>query len=115
MRILINGAYNYTGVEKEQKISMTLSMILALADLMEEKLTVVYGNSEVAVDAIVDRWVLRRSDEVIGEQIPMDGRSRATVFSSASLMGPVDLWLVFGERVPRNEIRFAPMSPHEVP
>lgn len=115
MRILVSGDPRYTSVLQEQRTQMVLSMFLALAELLEQKLTVVYGNSEAGFDAVVDRWVLRRSDEVIGEQIPMDGRSRATVFSSACLLGPVDMWLAFGERVPRNEARFSRLVAHEVP
>jgi hypothetical protein len=102
----VTGSSDYSGVYETQKVHTRLNLILALADSLDEKLTVAYGNSEMGVDSIVERWVIRREGDVVGEQIPIGGWQQERILQTAVLLGGVDFWFSFGEP-PKSSLRVA--------
>lgn len=97
MRILVTGTNHWNGPYHEQRVSTVLNTVLSLHDQIDRgnKMVVVYGNGEMGVSAIVDRWVLRRDPDVLAEQLPIDTVSANKAIAVALALGRVDLWLSF--------------------
>lgn len=62
MRVLITGSRDWEGRVAETRIHIILETILALCDMLGEKLIVVHGDCPTGADAIADRWARRRDD-----------------------------------------------------
>lgn len=114
MRILVSGSMDHS-VFKEQRLSTILSTVLSLHDQIDsEKFTVVYGTEDGGLAGMVDRWVLRRSDEVVGERFPIDNVASNKALDVGSVTGRVDLWLVFQDG-PGNVVRHTRIAQAIVP
>lgn len=74
MRILTTGSRDWEGITAEAKIQVVLNVILALADVLGEEMTVVHGDCPTGADQCVDRWARRRDDQVKLEVHPADWR-----------------------------------------
>lgn len=72
MRVIVSGSRDWEGIYAETRIQTILNVLLALADSIGQKLTIVHGDCPTGVDAIVDRWCLRREDQVIIDPHPAD-------------------------------------------
>ena len=111
MRILVTGETEYLHVHESQRLSMVLYTVLSLAEQLNEKLIVVYGNEGTGVSAATDRWVLR--NEVLAEQLPSKDPTR--MLQAAVAQGPVDMWFVFGEQEVRPTARVSsPVRPRMI-
>lgn len=75
MRVLVTGSRDWTGVYGTNRIHIVLNVLLALCDVLGEKLTVVHGDCPTGADRIVDDWALRREDVVTVERHPADWRT----------------------------------------
>ena len=62
MRVIVCGSRNWTGVYGEARIHTVLNIILALADVLGQKLTIVHGDGPGA-DQVIDAWAVRREDD----------------------------------------------------
>lgn len=117
MRVLVSGSMDWS-VFKEQRVSTILSTVLSLHDQIDsEKFTVVYGVEDLGLAGMVDRWALRRDDEVIGERYPIDSVASNKALAVAAVSGRVDLWLVFydgpGGAVSHTRV-MSPVVPHVI-
>jgi len=73
MRLLVTGSRDWEGVYATQRIHTILNMVLALADTLGQKLTVVHGNCPTGADRVIDAWALRREDAGVSvERHPAD-------------------------------------------
>lgn len=61
MRVLVTGSRDWTGVYGEARIYMVLNMVLALCEVLGQKLTIVHGDGPGA-DQTIDAWAVRRDD-----------------------------------------------------
>lgn len=61
MRVLVTGSRDWTGVYGDSKIYKVLNAVLALADVLGQKLTIVHGDGPGA-DQTIDAWAVRRDD-----------------------------------------------------
>lgn len=61
MRVLVTGSRDWTGVYGEARIHTVLNVLLALADVLGQKLTIVHGDGPGA-DRVIDAWARRRED-----------------------------------------------------
>jgi SLOG family YspA-like protein len=68
MRVLVTGSRDWEGIYGEARIQTILNIVLALADSLGQKLTIAVGDCPRGADAIVDRWCLRREDQVTVER-----------------------------------------------
>ena len=74
MRVIVCGSRNWTGVYGEARIHTVLNILLALADVLGQKLTIVHGDGPGA-DQVIDAWAVRREDDgVTVERHPADWR-----------------------------------------
>jgi hypothetical protein len=75
MRLLVTGSRDWEGVYAESRVHIVLNMILALCDVLGQKLIIVHGNCPTGADQIVDAWALRREDAgVTVKRHPADWR-----------------------------------------
>lgn len=61
MRVLVTGSRDWTGHHGEARIYMVLNVVLALCEVLGQKLTIVHGDGPGA-DQLIDAWALRRED-----------------------------------------------------
>lgn len=70
MRVLVTGSRDWTGVYGDARIYMILNCLLALCEVLGQKLTIVHGDGPGA-DQTIDAWAVRREDSgVIVERHP---------------------------------------------
>lgn len=62
MRVIVTGSRDWTGVYATQRIHTILELVLALADALGRKLTVVHGDCPTGADRTVDNWARRREN-----------------------------------------------------
>lgn len=75
MRVICTGSRNWMGIYGDNRIFQVLNIILALADVLGEKLTIIHGDCPTGADQVVDRWARRREgDGVTVETLPADWR-----------------------------------------
>jgi hypothetical protein len=70
VRVIVSGSRDWGGIYAEARIQTILNVLLALADSIGQKLTIVHGDCPTGADAIVDRWCRRREDQVIIDPHP---------------------------------------------
>lgn len=64
------------GIYGDNRIYQVLNIVLALADVLGEKLTIIHGDCPTGADQVVDRWARRREgDGVTVETLPADWRT----------------------------------------
>jgi SLOG family YspA-like protein len=63
MRVLVTGSRDWDSVYGTNRIYMILNAILTLADLLQEKITLVHGDCPTGADRAVDNWGRRRQDD----------------------------------------------------
>lgn len=61
MRVLVTGSRDWTGVYGDARIYMILNCLLALCEVLGQKLTIVHGDGPGA-DQTIDAWAVRRED-----------------------------------------------------
>jgi hypothetical protein len=75
MKVIVTGSRDWEGVHAESRVHIILNMILALSDVLGQKLTIVHGDCPTGADRIVDAWALRREDAgVTVKRHPADWR-----------------------------------------
>jgi|RhiMetdeSRZDD1v2_1073273.scaffolds.fasta_scaffold325799_2 SLOG family YspA-like protein len=71
MRLLVTGSRDWEGRYAEARINQVLNTVLALSDILGDKLTVVHGACPTGADQITDAWAVRREhDGVAVERYP---------------------------------------------
>ena len=76
MRVIVTGSRNWMGTYGDQRIHTVMNILLALCEVLGEKLTVVHGDCATGADQVVDRWARRRDDSGVSvETLPADWRS----------------------------------------
>lgn len=76
MRVICTGSRNWMGIYGDGRIYQVLNIVLALADVLGEKLTIIHGDCPTGADQVVDRWARRREgDGVTVETLPADWRT----------------------------------------
>lgn len=80
MRIICTGSRNWVGIYGDGLIYQVLNIVLALADVLGEKLILIHGDCPTGADQVVDRWARRREgDGVTVETLPADWRTLGKV------------------------------------
>lgn len=99
MRVLVAGSRDWTGIFGEQRIQTILNVLLALADTIGQKLTIVHGACPTGADAVTDRWCRRREDQVAMETYPADwimyGHGAGPIRNKEMVDRGADMCLVF--------------------
>ena len=76
MRVIVTGSRDWTGVYATWRIHTILELVLALADALGRKLTVVHGDCPTGADRTVDNWARRRENIGVSvESLPADWRA----------------------------------------
>jgi|KBSSwiStaDraftv2_1062776.scaffolds.fasta_scaffold11571_25 hypothetical protein len=63
MRVIFTGSRKWTGVYGEARVGEVLINLEAFAAIINSPLIIVHGNYHEGLDAIVDRWAVRRGYE----------------------------------------------------
>lgn len=69
MRVLVTGSRDWVGVHGATRIQMILNTVLALAEMLGEKLHIVHGGCETGADRITDDWARRREDDGVTVEV----------------------------------------------
>lgn len=100
MRVICTGSRNWMGIYGDNRIYQVLNIILALADVLGEKLTIIHGDCPTGADQVVDRWARRREgDGVTVETLPASwstlGRRAGPVRNKAMVDRGADMCIGF--------------------
>jgi len=69
MRVIVTGSRDWEGVGAEHKIQTILNVVLALAEVLGHKLTIVHGGCPTGADQAIDRWARRRDDTGVAVEV----------------------------------------------
>lgn len=98
MRVLVTGSRDWTGVYGEARIYMVLNVILALCEVLGQKLTIVHGDGPGA-DQLIDAWALRREDSgVTVDRFPAPwamGKPAGPIRNKAMIAAGADMCIGF--------------------
>lgn len=76
MRVIVTGSRNWMGIYGDNRIWQVLNILLALTDVLGDKLTLIHGACPTGADQVVDRWARRREDDGVSlETLPADWRT----------------------------------------
>lgn len=105
MRVLVTGSRDWTGVYGEARIYMVLNLLLALCEVLGQKLTIVHGDGPGA-DQTIDAWAVRRDDSgVTVERHPADwyvGRYAGPIRNGAMVGLGADMCIGFLKNASRG-------------
>lgn len=68
MRVLVCGSRHWDGIYGETRIQEVLNQVLALCEVLGQKLTIVHGGGPGA-DQAIDRWGRRREDDGVTVEV----------------------------------------------